>query len=185
MAGTSSGIVAGLAVAALGAVGFLGYQARATVPASLAGTTAASASPSTTAGGAPRDHHSTALPSASGTGERVVYSLDDDRVWLVDRTDQVERTYRVDPGSVDPVPGTYWVHSRSSAVTGTDGTPVEHVVRFTEVDGVAIGFSAAVSTAPGPVAEPDARTGGIRETRADGEAMWEFATIGVRVFVIR
>jgi hypothetical protein len=28
-------------------------------------------------------------------------------------------------------------------------------------------------------------TGGIRETRPDGDAMWEFATLGEKVVVIR
>ena len=47
-----------------------------------------------------------------------------------------------------------------------------------------MGFSAAVAQ---PAWSPDAsvKTGGIRETRADGDAMWKFATIGVRVVVIR
>ncbi|MEV5878617.1 hypothetical protein AB0L75_31200 [Streptomyces sp. NPDC052101] len=184
MAGTSSAVVAGLTAAALAAVGLLSYQARMTVPASLAAAARASASPSMTAG-PPRDHHSTALPSGSGTGERVVYSVDDNRVWLVDRGNQVQRTYKVNPGSVDPYPGMYWVTSRSNAIIGTDGTPIEHVVRFTEVDGLAVGFSAAVSSgAPRTEADPTVRTGGIRESRADGDAMWDFATIGVRVLVI-
>jgi hypothetical protein len=29
------------------------------------------------------------------------------------------------------------------------------------------------------------RTGGIRESRPDGDAMWAFATIGAKVVVIR
>ncbi|MER6386531.1 hypothetical protein ACWDBD_47810 [Streptomyces sp. NPDC001118] len=186
MAGTSSGIVAGLTAAALGAVGFLAFQAQATVPASLGGRAGASASPSTTATGTPgSDPGSTALPGGSGTGERVVYSLGANRVWLVDRRNQLERTFKVAPGTVDPLPGTYWVTSRSSAITGTDGVPIEHVVRFTEVDGLAVGFSAAVSSPVRPAGDPNVRTGGIRETRVDGEAMWDFATIGVRVMVIR
>ncbi|MER6024925.1 hypothetical protein [Streptomyces sp. NPDC001851] len=184
MAGTSSGIVAALTAAALGAVGFLAYQAHATAPANLGVRPAAGAPPLTAAGKAPRDRRDpTALPRGSGLGERVVYSLDDDRVWLVGETNRVQRTFRVNPGSIDPPVGTYWVTSRSSAVTGSDGVPVEHVVRFTSVAGLAIGFSAA--TAPRAAADPGARTGGIRETRADGDAMWDFATIGVRVVVIR
>ncbi|WP_031225035.1 hypothetical protein [Streptomyces roseochromogenus] len=186
MAGTSSGIVAGLTAAALGAVGFLAYQARATVPAGLGDRPGASASPSTSATSTPSyDPTSTALPSGTGVGERVVYSLDANRVWLVGRTNQLERTFKVSPGSVDPSPGTYWVTSRSNAITGTDGTPIEHVVRFTEVDGLAVGFSAAVGSAVRSAGDPVVRTGGIRETRVDGEAMWDFATIGVRVMVIR
>lgn len=185
MAGTSSGIVAGLTAAALGVVGFLAYEAYATVPAGLGIRPAANGSPGAQATKAPRDRrHPTALPSGSGKGERVVYSVDDDRVWLVGAGNGVLRTFRVRPGTVDPPVGTYWVTSRSHAVTGTDGIPIEHVVRFTTVDGVTIGFSAPVT--PDAVPAPDAgtRTGGIRETRPDGDAMWKFATIGERVLVI-
>ncbi|MFF9089512.1 hypothetical protein ACF1BE_24410 [Streptomyces sp. NPDC014991] len=183
MAGTSSGVVAVLTAAAVGAIGFLAYRAQATVPAALGDTPAAHASP-TSAPKAPRDRRDpTALPGGSGTGERVVYSVDDDRVWLVGDRDQTQRTFPVRPGNVDPPLGTYWVTSRSNAVTGTDGRPVEHVVRFTTVQGVVIGFSAAVGDGPGPAA--GVKTGGIRENREDGDAMWRFATIGVRVVVIR
>ncbi|MFH9659291.1 hypothetical protein ACH4NF_23805 [Streptomyces sp. NPDC017248] len=186
MAGTSSGIVAGLTAVALGTVGFLAYRAQATAPPALRGGPAASAS-AAAATKAPRDRHNpTALPGGSGSGERVVYSVDDDRVWLVAPGNRVRHTFPVRPGTVDPVPGTYWVTSRSNAATGTDGLPVEHVVRFTSVDGVVIGFSAAVNSGSGTMmADPSVKTGGIRESRADGDALWQFATIGVPVVVIR
>ncbi|MET7457042.1 hypothetical protein ABZT03_35195 [Streptomyces sp. NPDC005574] len=184
MTAGSSGFVAALTVAALASVGVLAYQASADVPSDL-GKAHALASASAAAKKAPRDRrHPAALPAASGTGQRVVYSLDDDRVWLVGAGDKVRRTYKVTPGTVDPVPGAYAVTSRSNAVTGTDGTPVEHVVRFAATDGIAIGFSSAVDNSP-PSADAPARTGGIRESRADGNAMWRFATIGAAVVVIR
>jgi hypothetical protein len=181
---TSAGIVTGLTTAALVTVGVLAYQASATVPESL-GQPHASASPGIAAARAPRDtRHPAALPAGSGTGERVVYSVDDDRVWLVGADNKVKRTFEVAPGTVDPTPGSYWVTSRSNSVTGTDGTPIEHVVRFTSVGSVTIGFSAAVGET-GATPDPSVRTGGIRETRADGDAMWGFATIGRKVIVIR
>ncbi|KUO12064.1 hypothetical protein [Streptomyces sp. DSM 15324] len=182
MAVRSSTLVAGLTAAAVATVGFLAYQASANVPPGLAASEAATPA---AARKAPRDRaHPAALPGNSGTGRRVVYSLDDDRVWLVGMAGNVERTFHVTPGRVDPPPGRYAVTSRSGRVTGTDGTPVEHVVRFATVDDVVIGFSAAVKSF---VPAPDAtvRTGGIRQTRPDGDAMWDFATIGQRVVVIR
>ncbi|MEU0597766.1 hypothetical protein ABZ484_05850 [Streptomyces sp. NPDC006393] len=188
MARSSSGFVAGLTAAALATVGFLGYRAQASVPPGLSGGHGSTASPTPTPTKAPRDQrHPAALPAGSGTGERVVYSVDDDRVWLVSASGRVESTFTVDPGSVDPLPGTYAVTSRSKAVTGTDGIPVEHVVRFTTVNGVVIGFSAAVPASSGSAPTPDTsvKTGGIRESRTDGEAMWMFATIGQKVVVIR
>ncbi|GAB2861735.1 hypothetical protein GCM10027074_31210 [Streptomyces deserti] len=177
-------MVAGLTAAALATVGFLAYQASATVPAGL-GKPHAGASPAASAPQAPRKKaNPTALPTGSGTGERVVYALGADRVWLVGGGDKVERTFKVYPSAVDPAPGSYRVTSRSKAVTGSDGTPVEHVVRFTSVDGVSIGFSAAVDGST-PAPDPRVKTGGIRESRADGDAMWMFATIGRKIVVVR
>jgi hypothetical protein len=183
VASSSSGIVAGLTAAALATVGFLAYQASASVPAEF-GRPRAAASPEVAASKVPRDkRHPAALPAGSGKGARVVYSLDDDRVWLVGAGDEVRHSFRVSPGAVDPLPGVYAVTSRSNSVRGSDGIPVEHVVRFASVDGVSIGFSAAVD---GSVpANRKKKTGGIRETRADGDAMWRFATIGRKVVVIR
>ncbi|MFJ6084146.1 hypothetical protein ACIQI8_22350 [Streptomyces sp. NPDC092369] len=185
MAGGSSGFVLGLTTAALASVGFLAYQASASAPGDLSAPHR-TGEPSATASKAPRDKRNpVALPSGSGKGERVVYSIDDDRVWLVGARDKVRRTFKVTPGTVDPSPGSYAVTSRSNAITGTDGTPIEHVVRFASADGVAIGFSAAVENAPSPTPGAYVRTGGIRESRADGDAMWQFATIGEPVVVIR
>lgn len=181
MARSSSTIVAGLTVAAVGTVGFLAYQASASVPPSLAVPKASASSPATKA---PRVKQDPAvLPGRSGTGERVVYSVGGDRVWLVEKDSTVRRTFKVTPGTVDPTPGHYRVTSRSNAVTGTDGTPIEHVVRFAVLQGVPVGFSAATRGVPQP-ADPSVPTGGIRESRADGEAMWRFATIGQRIVVV-
>jgi hypothetical protein len=176
--------VAGLTVAAVAAVSFLAYQASANVPDNL-GKPHTNASPKASASKAPRNKKNpAALPAQSGAGERVVYSIDDDRVWLVAANNKVQRTFKVTPGTVDPAVGSYAVTTRANAVTGSDGVQIEHVVRFTLVDGVAIGFSAALN---GSTAAPDSsmKLGGIRESRADGRAMWEFATIGVKVVVIQ
>lgn len=184
MAGSSSSIVAGMTAAALTTVGFLAFQAYSNVPADL-GRPVADSMPRVSTSKAPRDGKDPrALPAGSGAGQRVVYSVDDDRVWLVDAAEKVKRTFRVTPGSVDPAPGAYTVTSRSNAVTGTDGLPVQHVVRFASVDDVTIGFSTLVDS-PTPQPAPTLKTGGIRESRADGNAMWDFATIGRTVVVIR
>ncbi|MFH0516665.1 hypothetical protein ACHBTE_05750 [Streptomyces sp. M41] len=183
MAGSSSSFVAALTAAALATVGFLAYQASATVPGEL-GKPRTVGSPEVSTSKAPRDRKDpAALPAGSGTGVRVVYSVEDDRVWLVGEGDQVKRTFRVTPGSVDPAPGVYLVTSRSNTVTGSDGAPVEHVVRFTTVENITIGFSAAVDGST-PAPDPALKTGGIRESREDGAAMWDFATIGRTVAVI-
>ncbi|GHJ34993.1 hypothetical protein Sm713_06020 [Streptomyces sp. TS71-3] len=175
--------MAGLTAVAVAMVGYLAYQASASAPDSLgAPGPGASASPSTPA--SPPPHKAPALPAGSGSGERVVYSLGTDRVWLVTAGNQVQRTFTVTPSTVHPAPGTFAVTSRSAVTAGSDGVSIEHVVRFTSVDGVTIGFSAAVDGST-PKPDPGKKTGGIRESRADGAALWGFAGVGEKVVVVR
>ncbi|WP_244501185.1 hypothetical protein [Streptomyces sp. TP-A0874] len=186
MAGSSPGkIVAGLTALALAGVGFLAYQAAASAP-----EHPGKSRPSTSAtpdgdkpGGRHKKKPPPAVPAASGTGLRVVYSLSDQRVWLVGADEQPLRTFEVAPSTVSPPPGEYTVFSRTAATTGSDGVPIENVVLFTAVEGVVVGFSAAVDGST-PVADPNLRTGGIREGRADGSAMWKFATEDTKVVVV-
>ncbi|MEV7417125.1 hypothetical protein [Streptomyces sp. NPDC089919] len=184
MARSSSGIVAGLTAAAVAAVGFLAFQAQASAPAMRAATPERSVSPSAPAAIGPGTgkKDSTAVPAKSGTGVRVVYSVAGKRVWLVAEAGSTQ-TFVVMPSTVHPTPGTYSVTSRSGQVKGSDGVPIEHVVRFTGVNGVAVGFSARVD---GKMPQPDTskKTGGIRMSRAGADAMWAFATIGSKIVVV-
>ncbi|MFG2295134.1 hypothetical protein [Streptomyces sp. NPDC048603] len=194
MARSSSGIVAGLTAVALGAVGFLAYQASASAPERKP---AAVGQPGPPAPNRPAPAADPAkplpVPADSGTGKRVVYSVGLKRVWLVEAAEgsggangapgAEPRTFAVVPSTVHPKPGGYAVTSRSGAVTGSDGVPIEHVVRFTSAEGVVVGFSARVD---GSLPAPDAKkkTGGIRMSRADGDAVWAFATISTKVVVV-
>lgn len=186
MARSSSGLVAGLTAAALAVVAFLAYQASASAPDHLGKPSDPSAVPSAQASDSPKQKPRDPLtvPAKSGAGVRVVYSLGDRRVWLVGPKNQLRRTFEVMPSTVGPPPGVHTVTSRSGTVPGSDGVPIEHVVRFADVDDVSIGFSAARD---GSMASPDPRkkTGGVRMKRADGDAMWTFATIGSKVVVVR
>ncbi|MBR7677376.1 L,D-transpeptidase [Streptomyces daliensis] len=186
--GSSAGaVVAGLTAAALAVIGFFAFQANAAQDRaeSQARKPGASGSPSpgASSGTSEKERPDDALPARSGTGTRVVYSLDSERVWLVGKGDKVSRTYEVEPSSVHPAPGTYKVTSRSSHITGSDGVPVENVVRFTTVGNTTIGFSAALDGST-PKADSARKTGGIREQRKDGEALWLFAPIGTKVVVV-
>ncbi|WP_419997251.1 hypothetical protein [Streptomyces boninensis] len=187
---SSSGkVVAALTASALAVVGILAYQAAAApdpVPAKAGGSSSGSPSPSgsgetggTDTGAAKR------VPAASGKGERVVYSLSGKRVWLVGGNEKIVRSFSVAPSNVSPEPGTYKVQTRSQKVTGSDGVPIEHVVRFANVGAVVIGFSAAVDGSMPKKQAPGMKTGGIRSERADGDAMWKFATVGVPVVVVK
>ncbi|MEU8682301.1 L,D-transpeptidase [Streptomyces sp. NPDC048611] len=188
MPAKSSTIVTALTTAALVAVGVLGYQAAASAPDNLAQArkdNRHSASGKHAHRPAKKDKTPAPapVPAASGQGKRIVYALGAKRVWLVDAQDKALRTFRVAPSAVSPQPGSYPVGSRSVSVTGSDGIAIEHVVRFANVSGVTVGFSAAVDgSRPDPGAT--AKTGGIRQSRADGKAMWDFAPTGTKVVVV-
>jgi hypothetical protein len=132
------------------------------------------------AGGAGRP----ALPAGSGAGRRVVYSLGRARVWLVDDDERVLRTYPVAGGDVQPAVGTHLVFARRARGAGGDGVDVEHVVLFAATDGGNIGFSAPVHGSLEPP-DPATRTGAVRERRPDADALWQRATIGSTVEVVR
>ncbi|MFI9625345.1 hypothetical protein [Streptomyces sp. NPDC052042] len=181
----SSGIVAGLTAAALAVVGVLAYQASANAPDSVAAPKP-KASTTATAPAKPEKKKETppAPPAESGTGKRTVYALADRRVWLVDENEKVLRTFEVVPSALSPAPGTYQVTSRREDPTkGSDGVMIEHVVRFAVVDGLTVGFSAAVD---GSMESPDPslKTGGVRMSRADGDALWKFAWTRTSVVVV-
>ncbi|MCG0289432.1 hypothetical protein [Streptomyces sp. PSAA01] len=175
-----------LTAAALGVVGFLGYQAAATAP-----DHPTQARPGSHAAESKKKHKddagakrkSTALPAGTGTGVRVVYALGDKRVWLVGADGKATRTFQVGPSPASPDPGTYSVTSRNKGGVGSDGVQVEYVVVFHSEGGVVFGFSAAVD---GSMPDPNARkrTGAVRESRADSAAMWEFAQVDTKVVVI-
>jgi hypothetical protein len=113
----------------------------------------------------------------------VVYSLTQKRVWLVSNLGKVTRTYAVTPGTLNPSPGTYTVGARSAIGIGGDGVPIEHTVLFTSVNGVSVGFSAAQNGSL-PKRGGTQKTGGIRETRADGTALWDFTLVGTKIVVV-
>jgi hypothetical protein len=180
---SSSGIVAGLTAAALAAVGFLAYQASASAPDTLGKPQTPSTSHSVS--GAPaKKKDQFPVPARSGTGKRVVYALHDRRVWLVGPTGARMRTFPVMPSTVNPPPGSYAVTTRAPQIPGSDGVSVEHVVRFATVDGVTIGFSAALDgSMPSP--DPKLKTGGVRMSRVDGDALWSFADVGAKIVVVQ
>ncbi|MFG3531606.1 hypothetical protein ACGF8B_33445 [Streptomyces sp. NPDC047917] len=177
--------MAGLTAAALVAVGVLAFQASANAPDNLAAPRPKASATATEHAKPKEKSRPAALPKGSGAGKRVVYALEDRRVWLVDADGKADRTFEVMPSALNPLPGTYKVNTpRSGAPTkGSDGVMIEHVVRFAMVDNVAVGFSAAVD---GSMESPDPtlKTGGVRMSRADGDAMWDFAMVGTKVVVL-
>ncbi|MCX5048933.1 MULTISPECIES: hypothetical protein [unclassified Streptomyces] len=176
--------VTGLTVGAIAAVVVLAEQAdKGAKPRAVAARPSASAS----AGAHPKPTRSRApatVPDGSGTGRRIVYSLGQKTVWLVDASDAPRRAFAVWPGTVSPDPGTYTVGTRTEGpITGSDGVKIEHIVYFTVRSGSNIAFSNAVDgTSPPPASGTP--TGGIRMRAADGSAVWTFGTAATKVVVV-
>ncbi len=184
--------MAALTAAALAGVGFLAVQAEAAPDRPAAAHASAGKDKGQDSGGqgagdaAGQDQGKgpEAVPQGSGAGMRVVYALAQKRVWLVGADEKASHTFEVSPSTVSPPPGTYKVTSRTLNVTGSDGTPIEHVVIFhRDAAGIVFGFSAAVDGRP-PNPTPGKKTGGIRENPADGLAMWQFAVSNTKVVVV-
>lgn len=179
----SSVWVTGLTLGAVAVVAALAVKAeQGPQPHATAARPSASASAQPSA--KPSQAAAPGVPDGSGTGRRVVYSLGQKRVWLIDASEQTRRTFVVWPGSVSPEPGTYSVGQRDEARTGSDGVAIEHVMFFATSSGLSIAFSNAVDGAsPQPVS--GVQTGGIRMSKADGTALWAFGDTGTAVTVVK
>ncbi|QMU72697.1 hypothetical protein [Streptacidiphilus sp. P02-A3a] len=181
----SSIVVTGLTASALAVVTMLAVQAKSDATVTAPGTATGTVSSGPTAGKGGKTAAAPALPAGTGTDKRVVYSLSQRRVWLVDAgAKTAEQTFVVQPSAVSPLAGSYSITAQDSPKhLGSDGVEIENVVLFASNQGIAIGFSSAVdgSMASPP---PSKHTGGIRETVADGKALYAFTTIGMPVIVV-
>ncbi|MFG2554029.1 hypothetical protein [Streptomyces sp. NPDC048581] len=176
--------VTGLTVGAIAAVAVLAVQAQ-KGPHPTAAAARPSASASAGASPAPtKSAEPAVVPDDSGTGRRIVYSLGQKRVWLVDASDAARHTFAVWPGTVSPDPGSYTVSSRNEATTGSDGVEIENIVYFAAKSGLSIAFSNAVDGSSPPPAEGK-QTGGVRMRAADGAALWTFGETGTTVVVVK
>ncbi|WP_307163901.1 hypothetical protein [Streptomyces rishiriensis] len=181
--------VTGLTTGAIAAVVFLTAQAEQGPhpTASAAKRPSASASAGARPSASPKPPatpEAAGIPAGSGTGRRIVYSLGQHRVWLVDADDTARRTFTVWPGTVDPAVGSFTVSLRKDATTGSDGVAIEHIVYFSATSGVNIAFSNAVDGSSPPPAAAGTQTGGIRMAKADGTALWAFGETGTKVRVV-
>ncbi|MCW2813477.1 MAG: ErfK/YbiS/YcfS/YnhG family protein [Nocardioides sp.] len=133
-----------------------------------------------------------ALPPDSGQGRRIVFSEDEQRVWLVGEVGKIKRTYLVSGSLTDNLdPGTYQVYSRSEDAVGIDDSgTMEWFVRFTQgPTGAAIGFhTIPVDDGERVQRKSDLGTpqshGCIRQATSDAVALWEFAPLGTTVVVV-
>jgi hypothetical protein len=130
-----------------------------------------------------------ALPDGSGKGKRVVYSLSKARLWLVGADDKVQMTAQTVPGTVTPTPGTYAVSKWYASNKGGDGAAVQYEVLWgPSSSSTKFGFD-AIASLPADQMPPKpasgTKTGGVRLTQNDAQAVWQFATVkGTSVVVV-
>ncbi|MBD8605333.1 L,D-transpeptidase [Aeromicrobium sp. CFBP 8757] len=133
-----------------------------------------------------------AVPADSGEGRRIVFSETEQRVWLVDADETVERTYPVSGSRFDNLdPGTYRVQSKTRDATAFDASgTMEYFVRFATGFSEPIGFHSVPRDNDGVLEQTKAQLGTplsagcVRQWKPDAIALWEFAPVGTPVVVI-
>lgn len=133
-----------------------------------------------------------ALPAGSGFGRRIVYSDDQQRVWLVEADERVSDSYLVSGRRGMPSPGTYSVYSKSPvAWAGHDGITMRNMVRFARGADLAIGFHSIPRFADGRPLQSEAQlgtyrsSGCVRQADPKAEALYGWASLGTTVVVTR
>jgi hypothetical protein len=192
-------------VAVLGAVGLLPVSSsaqQAPSPSDESGTSSSSgpeqtptpSNPAMALSGEETRPSGTDLPPASGSGRRIVFDIDAQRVWLVGLrhgADDVRRTYLVSGSLTDNLhPGTYDVYSKSMHAVGVDDSgTMRYMVRFAHGANAAIGFH-DIPILNGRLVQTRADLGTaeshgcIRQWRPDARALWQFAPVGTKVVVV-
>jgi hypothetical protein len=128
------------------------------------------------------------LPPDSGAGRRVVYSISQQRVWIVEADESVAGSWLVSGRKSLPKPGNYQVFSRSRW-SKSGSLRLEFMVRFARTKRLSIGFHAIPINrrgqpiqSEGELGQPRSR-GCVRQARADAERMWNWAPVGTAVRV--
>ena len=131
------------------------------------------------------------VPAGSGSGRRIVYDNDGQRVWLVEADGSVHDSYAVSGRRDTPKPGVYAVFSKSpKAWAGHGGITMNHMVRFTRGRSLAIGFH-SIPIRPGgrPLQTLAAlgtyqSAGCVRQSDAKAELLYHWADVGTTVVVL-
>jgi peptidoglycan hydrolase-like protein with peptidoglycan-binding domain len=133
------------------------------------------------------------VPANSGSGRRVVYERAGQRVWAIDKDENVIRSWLVSGSQYsNEVPGTHQVYSKSEVSTAWNGKALlPLMVRWYQTDIGHLGFHAIplLRTDNSPYqteAELGTRLSGgcQRQANRDAQFMWDFAEIGTKVVVL-
>ena len=132
------------------------------------------------------------LPPNSGSGRRVVYDRAGQRVWAVDKSNNIVRSWLVSGSQYsNEVPGTHKVYSRSAVSTAWNGKAyLPKMIRYYQTKIGHIGFHAIpLKVADRSVYQTEAQlgtrlSGGCqRQANLDAAFLWDFAQVGTPVVV--
>ena len=120
-----------------------------------------------------------------------MFDQSDQRVWLVDDDDVVERTYLVSGSTHDNLrPGLYHVESKTRNANAFDGSgTMEYFVRFATGRNAPIGFHTVPVDHDGKLEQTRDQLGSpqsagcVRQWMDDAVALWDFAPVGTSVVV--
>ena len=128
------------------------------------------------------------IPANSGAGRRVVYSIGQQRVWLVEDGEQLVKTYLVSGRTGLPGFGTFHVYSKSR-YAGSGSVHMEYMIRFARGRSLAIGFHSIPVGRGGPLQRVDQlgtprSHGCVRQWIGDAAELWNWAPVGTTVVVV-
>ena len=133
------------------------------------------------------------LPANSGSGRRLVYDRNGQRIWAVGDDNVVIRSWLISGSKYNnETPGTHKVYSRSDVSTAWNGKAYLYkMVRWLKTDIGAIGFHALpIHVEDNSPYQTDAElgqrlSGGCqRQANLDADFTWDFAQVGTPVVVI-
>jgi len=130
-------------------------------------------------------------PGNSGSGRRIVFDQSDQRVWLIEADETVDRTYLVSGSRHDNLqPGTYAVQSRQRQAVSFDYTgTMEYFVQFTSGQNAPIGFHSIPVYNNGQPEQTVEQLGTalsagcVRQRKSDAKYLWDWAPDGTTVVV--
>lgn len=130
-------------------------------------------------------------PGNSGSGRRIVFDQSDQRVWLIEADETVDRTYLVSGSRHDNLqPGTYAVQSRQRQAVSFDYTgTMEYFVRFATGRTAPIGFHSIPVYNNGQPEQTVEQLGTalsagcVRQRKSDAKYLWDWAPDGTTVVV--
>jgi lipoprotein-anchoring transpeptidase ErfK/SrfK len=135
-----------------------------------------------------------ANPAAGGAlGNRIVFDISLQRVWLVNETEGLVTTYLVSGSRYNyhHRPGTYKVFSKSRTTTSYLGNAtMNYMVRFDRGKTANIGFHDIPKYRDGTFAQTEQQLGTplsdgcVRQRASNAKALYDFAKVGTPVVVV-